>query len=406
MRDKNEKRRLAAALGAAATALAAIGLVFAACGGEKTQDTPRATPLAPPQGIFLVNADGTALRQLYDGPVGTFSWSPDGQRIALMTVGEELVVVDVGTGDVRDLGTGGRSALAWSPDGRSVLFIGPESGQGSDERFVMQIVEVDTGERRTLEEGRQPAWSPDGKQVSYAPTCEHWRNRRILNLETGESQELAPALPEAGASPSPDWKRIAYFNPGISPQAPNGTRHIYVADFDGTNEQVLPGEVSPSTFLDWSPDGAWLAYSSRFPGEGSSWGDHPYVVASDGSQTVVALAERGWVEGWSPDSRYLVVNESPGLFFYGVDTGANLAFWSDTGYHSDWSPDSLSIAFVAPARGGNSGGADLYVADVQTLQVHSLTEAPIYAALPKWSPDGRSIAFMAIGGGFDFGYCL
>lgn len=408
-------------------ALAGVAVFLAACVGEQAEpdsqgvSSPAATsatptevatrapspsPLVRPEGIFLVNADGTALRQLYEGRVGAFSWSPDGRHIALMTLDDEqLRLVDVQSGDVRDLGQGGRDTPRWSPDGRSLLFAGPGSAE-LQPPLLVQVVDVETRQRRQLIEGGVfPEWSPDGNRIAYSgPTCERWKIRHVLNLETGESRELVPAHPEAWATLSPDWSSIAYLKAEPSPDAPDAIYHVYVADFDATNERALPGEVGARTYLVWSPDGKWIDYTVTLP-PGGPKNERAYLVRSDGSAAPVQIAERGAASGWSPDSTLLVVHDSETqqVYTYDVNSGQVLPVWDGIVYSDEWSPDGSRLAFVAPAPG--QARADLHVFDLATRSTTTITEAPTYAATPQWSPDGDRIAFMAIGGGLGFGYC-
>jgi TolB protein len=215
---------------------------------------------------------------------------------------------------------------------------------------------------------------------------------------------LAPAHPEAWGTLSPDWGRIAYLKAEPSPDARDATYHIYVADFDGTNEYALPGEAGASTYLVWSPDGQWIDYTVMLP-PGGPKNERAYLVRSDGSAAPVQIAEQGAASGWSPDSTLLVVHDSETqqVYTYDVNSGRTLPVWDGIVYSHAWSRDGSRLAFVAPAPG--QARADLHVFDLAARSTTTITEAPTYAATPQWSPDGDRVAFMAIGGGFGFGYC-
>ncbi len=55
-----------------------------------------------------------------------------------------------------------------------------------------------------------------------------------------------------------------------------------------------------------------------------------------------------------------------------------------------WSPDSKHLAFLSDA----SGSGQLYVAEVESLSSHKVTELTGYLNNPVWSPDGKSIAIL------------
>jgi len=269
----------------------------------------------------------------------------------------------------------------------------------------LEIIDVATGSRKRLTAGIYGEWSPDGRRISFSgPTCERREDRRMLDLETGKATDLAPAYPEASVHISPDWTRIAYFKgPPPGPGSADETATLYVADLDGSNEHALPtGPLGPGWVV-WSPDGNWLSYTARTPG-GWPEDQRPYLIRSDGSGSPVALAERGGVSGWSPDSSMVAVGNEAGAFLYNVHDESRVPVWDGIVRHFAWSPDGSRVAFTAAVPGQDR--ADLYIYDLATRSSIRVTDAPIYAARPEWSPDGRRVAFLAIPGGYGYGLCV
>jgi TolB protein len=128
-------------------------------------------------GLWIIRADGSALRQLTTQLASFPSWSPDGQQIAFDLVfgGIDVVSVD-GTG-LRQLvppdSTSYAGAPAWSPDGSMLAFHRLTAlVTGSQPPPRIYVMRADgTGVRQisqfTAGQDWTPAWAPDGLRLVF-----------------------------------------------------------------------------------------------------------------------------------------------------------------------------------------------------------------------------------------------
>ncbi len=159
------------------------------------------------------------------------SWSPDGRVV--FSDGLSLRIWDPVNGSVMEVpSTGDGVTPAWSPDGEWIAFtrlerLGSQSGfcrhlliAGADTliacaeqrttyatgRRILSLIRPDGSDLRELDDGEEPAWSPDGGVVYFRRNDAIWR----LSLAGGEPTPV-PAT-EGGREPaaSPDGRRLAY----------------------------------------------------------------------------------------------------------------------------------------------------------------------------------------------------
>jgi hypothetical protein len=183
-----------------------------------------------------------------------------------------------------------------------------------------------------------------------------------------------------------------------------GPLHVYVVDTPGgAATDLTPG--SDGAHARWSPDGAWIAFSSARGGAV----DAVYVMRADGSAVRRLSPGSGSYPSWSPDGARVLFAGVDGWYIVGLD-GASLQKVGLPAGAADvtWSPDGSSVAYVltqqcTPGYAAPPCTVPLYVSRLDgSGATEIVASASVAASQPAWSPDGHAIAFVrdaVVGGG-------
>lgn len=136
------------------------------------------SPIATNSAVYVVDADGKALRRLTEPNMSGFgTWSPDGREIVFNgptpngRFGLYAIDLDARRSKPRMLSQGMDFQPDWSPDGRFIAFTSFRDG-GSWQVYVMRR-DGSAVRRLTFTDGHQdkyPTWSPDGKNMVFEST--------------------------------------------------------------------------------------------------------------------------------------------------------------------------------------------------------------------------------------------
>jgi Tol biopolymer transport system component/TolB-like protein/Tfp pilus assembly protein PilF len=170
----------------------------------------------------------------------------------------------------------------------------------------------------------------------------------------------------------------------------------YVMNADGTGmreQSEIPGLTSAL----YSPDGTKILFR-RGPGDPNA-----YLANSDGSNEQVAPFRPGNCS-WSPDSKQLLyqsksldntLTNNSDIFVYTLETGTIVPIVESPFFDSDptFSPDGMSIVYASDVE----GNFEIYSRVIATGETRRLTNGPGHESFPTYSPDGTQILFNSDG---------
>jgi Tol biopolymer transport system component len=256
------------------------------------------------QGIWLIQADGTGLRQLTDDPGAgyRFAWSPDGSQIAYRTEKRidgkrhfAIRAVDA-AGRIEELTDFQRylGPPRWVLGDGTVVFETDRQGSLA-QAVVIGLIEPqskETAPRRVAGTSRDlRIW------ISKADGS----NRRMVS-DPGE-RSFGPVL-------SPDESRVCY-------SVLSGGGSIAVTAADGSGHIDLGYGSNPS----WSPDGDRLIYEVTEDDGHVITGSDLYIGAADGSRRIRLTDTPARLErwpSWSPDGDRVVYSAQGAIFIQAV----------------------------------------------------------------------------------------
>jgi hypothetical protein len=122
--------------------------------------------------LWVMNNDGSGMRQVSTAFGDDPAWSPDGRRLAYLRV-DGIGVVGMDGSDPHTVSAAGGSASgpSWSPDGTQIVFSRNNAAGYPGELFVANA--DGSGEHQLTGDGAsnaRPSWSPDGTRITFERT--------------------------------------------------------------------------------------------------------------------------------------------------------------------------------------------------------------------------------------------
>jgi hypothetical protein len=302
--------------------------------------------------LWIARPDGSERRRLTsDGDLGPYRaprWSPDGRSIAAIRLPppadlSRFVLIDPESGTMRVLSRIEVGGFSWSRDGERLAV-----ALGDHMHSLIQIVDLPSGEWRGVAPGSSPAWSPvddriafetpDGRIAVAAP------DGAVRTLATPE--EIAKVTKSAGgirALYRPTWSRdgtrvgFVAVESGAPADAPQFT---IVAAARGGDFHAWPigatGHLHDFPQPVWSPTRDVFAATDVFhvPHVHHLWLGRP----SAAPLRLLDEARPHFLNvAWSPDGGVLLLalDELHAWKFFWVDTGRSVEV-SEGGMWPDW----------------------------------------------------------------------
>ncbi len=211
-------------------------------------------------------------------------------------------------------------APTWSPDGTRIAFNGYDIAAND---VGIAVAHVDGSGTSLIVEGgynfayADPAWSPDGRWIAYRDASSEIEGTALMVVpaDGGEPLRILSAADKTDSFGrldwSPDGARLAYER-RRSPEP--GDFQVATVELASRKQRIISPDGVPSFEPVWSPDGRSLAYIEDPPGESGT--ANLVVVDRDGANRVELGPTIGCMPQWSPDGQY--------LFGYKVSCNAGL----------------------------------------------------------------------------------
>jgi Tol biopolymer transport system component len=218
--------------------------------------------------IYSARIDGFGEANLTQNPAADWSpaWSAEGGRIAFGSDRDgrhDIWVMNADGSDQHKVTSGDGSSSdaepAWSPDGTSIVFA---SSRPFGQQWHLWVLELASGNLRQLTPGWgvSPSWSPDGTHVAY----DGGGLIKVIDADGGDDRFLTACClgPEGSPVWSPDGGAIVFGRYEEDWQTTN-VRQLYFATATGGNVQPITFEAAYHGHPSFSPDGSMLVFQRQ-----------------------------------------------------------------------------------------------------------------------------------------------
>jgi Tol biopolymer transport system component/cytosine/adenosine deaminase-related metal-dependent hydrolase len=374
--------------------------------------TPRIASCIPLIAIALATSPAPAQRAALDLGEGTnmaVALDPQSGEIALDLQGT-IWLQGAAEEPARQLtdGLGDDRQPAWSPDGRQLVFQSYRDGN-----WHIWRVDRDGDGLEQLTRGphdnREPSFSPDGREVVFSSDRSGNYDIWQLQVESGRLHQLTHD-PANDWSPSlaPDGTRLAF----ASDRAPRGIWLLVEPANESSSPTLLAETAGAAAGVVWDPSGRRVSYQVALPAEGAT--KLQLATAAGGAIRTLSTAGEDvfpFRAAWRTPAELLYTADGRiRTLSLADDERGEQAFLARLQVNRGFYPrkrHDLDGTAPRPLRGLRSpavspDGQRVVFAALGDLWIREpggsltrLTDDAWIEAFPRWSPDGESLVFAA-----------
>lgn len=225
--------------------------------------------------IYKMNTDGSGLTKLtknlgnyisnYTFAESQLNWSSDGNRIAFWLGNypkQQIYIINADGTNLKNLTKNPNNqvyntSLAWSPDNTYIAYYHDQPGDRNGKQQDIYLLDIRNGTTKNLtnKPGKYDifSWSPDGKQIAFVSGDFSNQKFYTISIEGSKLTELAPQIQLSGVYDlawSPDSQQIAF----TSNEKKGGKSNLYVVNRDDSRLTKLTNDQDLSAYSPvWQP---------------------------------------------------------------------------------------------------------------------------------------------------------
>ncbi|MBU1600227.1 right-handed parallel beta-helix repeat-containing protein, partial [bacterium] len=355
--------------------------------------------------LWVANADGTANNLLTEEGWSAFFLS-DSSRVVYGNLKDIYTILPTGgnpTNLTNNPYVGINGYPIWSPDGNRIAHLTMPNSNATGIEWTDGLWSMDKNGGNKKEIATEfytdeIAWSPDGNWITYSYSNQQNNLRGIYKVSPDGGSPIpiitsttTSSFYNINWSPDGNWIAYDYYENGHG---------IYKINLNGgTPIAIVASSTGYFDGIAWSPDGSWIAYSHD---------NGIYKVSPNGgSPTTIITSTTGHFNNiaWSPDGSWIAYryydwqNNNRGIYVIPAEGGSPLIVYESDDWIGDlcWSPDSTKIAFAKEWGGDSDLSSSYYI----NLDGSGLTRINAPNTISSWGIDWSSQNTIAYSQNFD-----